>query len=150
MHELRVSRSADETRVIGQELAVGLRPGDVVLLSGDLGAGKTELTKGIAAGLGVAGLVQSPTFALVDEHPAPKLGLGVRLIHLDLHRLDPGELDGIGWDELMASEGDVVVVEWAERAAGRLPDRYLLVELTAAGADTREIRIGRSGETSGP
>ena len=141
-----MSRSADETRTIGEELAAGLRPGDVVLLSGDLGAGKTELTKGIAAGLGVAGLVQSPTFALVDEHPAPRLGATGRLIHLDLYRLDPGELDGIGWDELMASEGDVVVVEWAERAAGRLPDRYLLVELTVTGSDDREVRIGRLGE----
>ena len=139
----------EQTQAIGQELAVGLRGGDVVLLSGDLGAGKTELTKGIAAGLGVAGIVQSPTFALVDEHPAPALGPGGRLIHLDLYRLDTGELDGIGWDELMASEGDVVVVEWAERAAGRLPDRYLLVELTTTGADDREVRISRAGQ-SGP
>ena len=150
MSLIRVSTSTAETQAIGHELAAGLRGGDVVLLSGDLGTGKTELTKGIAAGLGVTSPVQSPTFALVDEHPAPALGPEGRLLHLDLYRLDPRELDGIGWDELMASEGNVVVVEWAERAAGRLPDRYLLVELTAAGADTREIRIGRSGETSGP
>jgi len=145
--EIRVSASAVETRAIGQELAVGLRGGDVVLLSGDLGAGKTELTKGIAAGLGVVDLVQSPTFALVDEHLAPALGPGGRLIHLDLYRLDPGELDGIGWDELMSSDDDVVVVEWAERAAGRLPDRYLLVELTVPGPDDREVRISRAGES---
>ena len=147
MSEIRVSASAVETRAIGQELAVGLRGGDVVLLSGDLGAGKTELTKGIAAGLGVVDLVQSPTFALVDEHLAPALGPGGRLIHLDLYRLDPGELDGIGWDELMSSDDDVVVVEWAERAAGRLPDRYLLVELTVPGPDDREVRISRAGES---
>ncbi len=146
MSRIKVSTSAMKTRAIGEELAAGLRPGDVVLLSGDLGAGKTELTKGIAAGLGVAGLVQSPTFALVDEHPAPALGPEGRLVHLDLYRLDPGELDGIGWDELMASEDDVVVVEWAERAAGRLPDRYLLVELTITGAESRKIRISRTGE----
>jgi len=135
-----------ETRAIGEELAAGLRGGDIVLLSGDLGAGKTELTKGIAAGLGVAGLVQSPTFALVDEHPAPRLGATGRLIHIDLYRLDPSELDGIGWDELLTSEDDVVVVEWAERAAGRLPDRYLLVELTVTGSDDREVQISRAGE----
>ena len=141
-----MSRSTDETRAIGKELAASLQGGDVVLLSGDLGAGKTELTKGIAVGLGVTGLVQSPTFALVDEHPAPAVGAGARLIHLDLYRLEPGELDGIGWEELMTSDDDVVVVEWAERAAGRLPDRYLLVELTTTGADEREIRISRAGE----
>ena len=139
------SASAGETRAIGEELATGLRAGDVVLLSGDLGTGKTELTKGIAAGLGVTDLVQSPTFALVDEHLAPALGSHGRLIHLDLYRLDPGELDGIGWDELIASDDDVVVVEWAERAAGRLPDRYLLVELIIAGEDARDIRIRKVG-----
>lgn len=147
---IRRSGSADETRAIGEELAAGLRGGDVVLLSGELGAGKTELTKGIAAGLGVADLVQSPTFALVDEHPAPALGPGGRLVHLDLYRLDPGDLDGIGWDELTASEDDVVVVEWAERAVGRLPDRYLLVELAITGVDSREVRISRSGGSSAP
>jgi len=119
-----------------------------VLLSGDLGAGKTELTKGIAAGLSVPDLVQSPTFALVDEHLAPALGPAGRLVHLDLYRLDPADLDGIGWDELIASGDDVVVVEWAERAMGRLPERYLLVELTVTGPDRREIRISRAGDSS--
>ncbi len=146
MSGIRHSASPEDTRAIGRELAAGLRGGDVVLLSGDLGAGKTELTKGIAAGLGVTDLVQSPTFALVDEHPAAALGPEARLIHLDLYRLEPAELDGIGWDDLMASDDDVVVVEWAERAAGRLPDRYLLVELTITGAESREIRISRTGE----
>ena len=125
------------------EIGGGLRGGDVVLLSGDLGAGKTEITKGIAVGLGVTDLVQSPTFALVDEHPAPILGPAGRLVHLDLYRLGADELDGIGWDDLIASEGDVVVVEWAERAAERLPDRYLLVELAVTGPDSREVRVCR-------
>ena len=141
MSETRTSGSAEETRGIGRVLGAELRAGDVVLLSGDLGAGKTELTKGIAEALGVADLVQSPTFTLVDEHAAPRLGPDARLIHLDLYRLDPRELDGIGWDDLSAPEGDVVVVEWAERAAGRLPGRYLLVELTITGAETREVRV---------
>lgn len=146
MSEIRLSASSEETRAIGRDLATDLRGGDIVLLSGDLGAGKTELTKGIAVGLGVTDLVQSPTFALVDEHPAPALGPAGRLVHLDLYRLDSSELDGIGWDDLMASDDNVVVVEWAERAAGRLPDRYLLVELSVAGPDSRDIRIARSAE----
>ena len=144
------SASAAETRAVGRTLAAGLMGGDVVLLSGDLGAGKTELTKGIAAGLCVPELIQSPTFALVDEHPAPALGPTARLIHVDLYRLDPEELDGIGWDDLVGSEGDVVVVEWPERAVGRLPDRYLLVELTATGPDGREIRVERVLGRIGP
>lgn len=146
MSEFRRSASDVETRAIGEELAAGLRGGDIVLLSGDLGAGKTELTKGIAVGLGVTDLVQSPTFALVDEHPAPALGPAGKLVHLDLYRLDSSELDGIGWDDLMASDDNVVVVEWAERAADRLPERYLLVELSVTGPDSRDIRIARSAE----
>lgn len=111
-----VSRSAEETRAVGRELARLLRPGDLVLLSGPLGAGKTELVRGIAGGLGAGeGDVASPTFALVHEYgpgSAPPL-----LVHADLYRLPAGALpaaaDDLGLEEARAS-GAVVVVEWPE------------------------------------
>jgi tRNA threonylcarbamoyladenosine biosynthesis protein TsaE len=145
MTGVHVSRSPEETRAIGRAIGEALEAGEVVLLHGDLGAGKTELTKGIAAGLGVPTTVQSPTFTLVMEHPAPRLGEGARLLHLDLYRLDAADLDEIGWDDLVASD-DVLVVEWPERARDRLPVTYLLVEIEHAGPDARTVRISRHPE----
>lgn len=124
------SRSAEETGLVGEILGGLLAPGDVVLLHGDLGAGKTTLTQGIARGLAVTDFVQSPTFTLVAEHEGRfSNGQAVRLYHLDLYRLTSvEELDDLGWDDLLSS-ADVVVVEWPERAAHHLPERFLLVRL---------------------
>src|SRR6188508_852380 len=89
--------TAEETRTIGTELSGRLRGGDVVLLRGDLGAGKTTMTQGIARGLGVEGAVQSPTFTLVAEYDAPHLGPDSQLIHIDLYRLEgAADLDSVG------------------------------------------------------
>ena len=108
--------SADETRRLGKELAARLRPDGIALLFGDLGSGKTVLTKGVAEGLGLdPSQVQSPTFTLIHEYDRGP----VRLVHVDLYRLAPEEVDAIGIDELLA-EGGVKVVEWADRL-GRLP-----------------------------
>jgi tRNA threonylcarbamoyladenosine biosynthesis protein TsaE len=105
------SRSAEETRRLGARLAERLRPDRALLLEGELGAGKTVLVQGLAAGLGVAPAeVQSPTFILWREH----LGSGARLLHLDLYRLAPGEAAALGMEELLAGPG-VKAVEWAER-----------------------------------
>lgn len=113
-----VISGAEAMRELGREIGGTLRAGDVVLLHGDLGAGKTTLTQGIAAGLGVDGLIQSPTFTLVTEHPATlATGEDVTLYHLDLYRLDdPEELGDIGWEEMIAPAHGVTVVEWPERA----------------------------------
>ena len=138
-----VTRSPHETVALGRQIGELIRDGDVVLLSGDLGAGKTELTKGIAAGLGAETVVQSPTFVIQLEHAATRLGEGVRLLHLDLYRLDETALEEIGWADLGSGERDVVVVEWPERAASQLPERYLLVEIEHSGPDARSIRITR-------
>jgi tRNA threonylcarbamoyladenosine biosynthesis protein TsaE len=139
----RLVRGAAAMRALGGEIAAGLRPGDVVLLHGDLGAGKTTLTQGIAAALGVAGVAHSPTFTLVTEHPATLAGgEAVTLYHLDLYRLDdPEELENVGWEELIAPAGGVTVVEWPERAGEWLPERYTLVSIAYVDADTREVAI---------
>jgi len=136
-----ITRSADETRALGAGLGRLLRPGDVVLLHGDLGSGKTTLTQGIAQGLGVADEVQSPTFTLVGEHSGETAnGAPLTLYHLDLYRLPgPEELESFGYDEYLAPRAGVTVIEWPERAAGWLPEAYLLVRLEHFGGDARRL-----------
>jgi len=135
------SRSADETTAIGAALAGWLRDGDVVLLHGDLGAGKTTLAKGIAAALGIDAVVSSPSFALVNEYDVPRGPRVSRLYHLDLYRLRGDELDSIGFADFAAPADGVTLVEWPERARDSLPDRYVLIELTAAGLDWRRLQL---------
>ena len=148
------THSADETRRLGVELAARLRPDGTALLFGDLGSGKTVLTQGIASGLGLdASLVQSPTFTLIHEYdrPAradegPVSGEGrvsderpARLVHVDLYRLEPEEVEAIGIEEFLAGDG-VKVVEWAER----LPWPTSAVEVRlrlGAGPEEREVEI---------
>ena len=137
------TRSPEESRSLGARLGALLRSGDVVLLNGDLGAGKTTLTQGIASGLGVQDYVQSPTFTIVQEHDG-RLGSGeqITLYHLDLYRLtDESDLESIGFDQYLEPMDGVSVIEWPERAAGWLPDRYVLVDLTIGGPDSRLLEI---------
>lgn len=140
-----VISGAEAMRELGREIGQTLVPGDVVLLHGDLGAGKTTLTQGIAAGLGVDGLIQSPTFTLVTEHPATlATGEDVTLYHLDLYRLDdPEELGDIGWEEMIAPARGVTVVEWPERAGDWLPERFTLVQIDYLSADERRVTVRR-------
>jgi tRNA threonylcarbamoyladenosine biosynthesis protein TsaE len=136
--------SPEETRVLGERLGRLLGAGDVVLLHGDLGAGKTTLTQGIARGLGWRDYVQSPTFTLVAEHRgALPDGTPVCLYHLDLYRLsgDEAELDSFGFDQYLGSTDGVTVIEWPERAGAWLPDAYLLVNLDLAGPSERRISV---------
>jgi len=136
-------RGEAEMRKLGTVIARQLEAGDIVLLHGDLGAGKTTLAQGIAAALGVEGAMQSPTFTVRAEYPARLAGGDdVTLHHLDLYRLaGPDELVDIGWDELLSSEDSVMVVEWPERAGDWLPDRYLLATISYAGPDARTVAI---------
>ncbi len=140
-----ISTSAEQTRAIGARMGRRLRPGDLVLLHGDLGAGKTTLAQGIARGLEVAEPVQSPTFTLVNEHEGRTPDeRPIRLYHLDLYRLagDDAELDSFGFDDYLAPPDGVALVEWPERAAARLPEIYLLVRLEAMGEGKRRLKIG--------
>lgn len=109
--------SVEETWAVARGFAKTLKPGDVVCLEGDLGAGKTTFTQGLAAALGVPGRVNSPTFCIVQEHRG-----AVLLVHMDLYRLH-GEDDviAIGWEDYLA-EGAILVVEWPERAGSLVPN----------------------------
>jgi tRNA threonylcarbamoyladenosine biosynthesis protein TsaE len=130
------SPSADRTRAIGRALGRAATPGSVLALVGELGAGKTQMAKGVAEGLGVTTVVNSPTFVLMNEH----LGR-LRLYHVDVYRLaDPEEAVAAGLlDD--REVGGVTVIEWADRLAGWLPpDRIdLRLEVDGADADLRRI-----------
>jgi len=130
-----VSRSEEETRALGRALAGELAPHGVLLLSGELGSGKTVLARGIGEGLGIdAREVQSPTFTLIREHA----GSGGRMVHVDLYRLDPEETGALGLEELLAGPG-VKVVEWAERLPFALPEARRLFLARLAEGEGREI-----------
>lgn len=137
----RFSTSSEaETRAIAADLARGLAAGAVLLLSGDLGAGKTAFVRGLAEGLGLdAGEVSSPTFTIVHEYRGGRLPL----VHVDLYRLEGAELDEIGLDPDLAESG-VVAVEWPERLAREVPGA-IRVTIVDAGGDRREITIATKG-----
>ncbi|WP_158881187.1 tRNA (adenosine(37)-N6)-threonylcarbamoyltransferase complex ATPase subunit type 1 TsaE [Amycolatopsis anabasis] len=136
-------RTEDDTVAFGRELGRSLRAGDLVLLAGPLGAGKTVLTRGIAAGLGVSGRVSSPTFVLARVHPAGERG--VPLVHVDAYRLggDLAQLDDLDLDTDL--EASAVVVEWGEGAAERLSADYLVVRLTRRDDDVRLVTLEPHG-----
>jgi tRNA threonylcarbamoyladenosine biosynthesis protein TsaE len=127
------TRSADETRTLGKMLGEGLTEGDIVALTGELGAGKTVFAKGIAEGLGVADEVVSPTFTLQRTYHGSRV-----LHHFDLYRIeDEEELAHIGFYDTLG-EG-VCVIEWAERAEDIPP--CICVKLSGTGSDVRLIEI---------
>lgn len=132
-----VTASEAETAAAGERLARHICAGDVILLYGDLGAGKTAFVRGLARGLGAsADDVTSPTFTLVQEYRG-----GVTLHHVDLYRLRPSEVADLGLDEL-AGGGDVVAIEWADRWHDA-PEESWHVRITDGGEDRRNIRIER-------
>jgi len=137
-----VTQSREQTWRIGQMLGSRLEPGDTVCLYGDLGAGKTSLSYGIAVGLEVKDqYITSPTFAFVNEYKGR-----IPFYHIDLYRLkDPEELDGIGFEEYIDSDG-ATVIEWAERAEDELPDDRLSVYLSYVNEHSREIGFLAEGE----
>jgi len=135
--------SADDTHAFGKRLGRLLRAGDLVVLTGGLGAGKTTLTQGIGAGLGVRGPVTSPTFVIARVHPST-VG-GPALVHVDAYRLGGAlELDDLDLDADVADS--VTVVEWGHGVAERLADAYLEVVLTAGADETRTLSLTGFGD----
>lgn len=130
--------SVEETWALAREVAAKLRPGMVVALQGDLGAGKTTFMQGIGGALGVSRPVTSPTFTLSVEYPTPRF----KLVHMDLYRLSgPDDLLTIGYPEYLEN-GAVVAVEWPERAGDLIPaDAVRLTFSLTPEAETRQITI---------
>jgi tRNA threonylcarbamoyladenosine biosynthesis protein TsaE len=131
----RISRSPDETRRLGAELARTAEPGLVVGLIGDLGAGKTQFVKGFAEGLGSNDRVHSPTFTLLNEYGGGRLPL----YHLDLYRLEsPNQLHSAGLDDYLPPREGVALIEWFDRCPIRLP-KLAVVTIRQTGENEREI-----------
>ena len=134
------THSGEETTQLGRRLAKNLRAPELVLLTGDLGAGKTTLAKGLISGLGAGDEeeVLSPTFSLIHEYPGPP-----KVYHIDLYRLDRvPELDTLGLDDLW--DGDaVVVIEWGEKFAEQLPARRTEIHFEYLADDRRRIEVRR-------
>jgi tRNA threonylcarbamoyladenosine biosynthesis protein TsaE len=136
-----VTHSAQETGELGEALGALALPGDLLLLSGELGAGKTCLVQGIARGLGVQTIVRSPTFVFATEHMGR-----LPLYHVDLYRVDdPREADGLGLDDYIEGDG-VCAVEWAERAIDLFPADHILIEMAHVDTDDRSLHLIPSGQ----
>jgi tRNA threonylcarbamoyladenosine biosynthesis protein TsaE len=132
----QVLPTVDDTRAFGLALAALLRPGDLVVLAGPLGAGKTALTQGIGAGLGVPGAVTSPTFVLARVHRGGR----VPLVHVDAYRLGSmADVDDLDLDA--TAEEAVTVVEWGHGLVEQLADEHLVVELDRRDDDVRTARL---------
>ena len=136
------THSADETQALGQKLASRLAPGDVIAYFGDLGAGTTAFTRGLAQGLGITDPVTSPTYTIVNEYLSGR----IPLFHFDMYRLSSSdELFDIGWEDYL-SRGGVCAVEWSENVEDALQDAIrVTIEKDADEPDTRHITI-----TGGP
>ena len=136
------SGSVEDTWAAARQFAEILQPGDIVCLEGDLGAGKTTFTQGLAAHLGATRAVTSPTFCLVVEHPTNRF----LLVHMDLYRLhDADDVLTIGWEDYL-SRGAVLFVEWPDRAGDLIPAQaWHVVFALGAGEDDRTITFRRGG-----
>ena len=132
---IRAIDSLNEMDAFGREFAESLRPGDVVGLIGDLGAGKTHLSKAIVAGLGARETVTSPTFTLIHEYLSGRLPV----YHFDFYRAeDPGEIVAIGWDDYLDRDG-VILVEWADKFPALLPSGARWLQLSVTGPERRTV-----------
>lgn len=131
--------TVEQTCALGKQLGECLQGGDVVALIGDLGAGKTAFAQGVGEALNVTGPMTSPTFTIMHEYNGQLHGVEVRLIHMDLYRLQrPEEAEVIGVEDAFVEDA-VCLIEWPEIADDYLPEDHLTVEITGSGEQPREI-----------
>lgn len=140
MAEAIETNSPQQTEAWAKRLATTLKGGDILALEGDLGAGKTTLVRGLAAGLGIdPAKVSSPTFALMNEYD----GDGLTLVHIDAYRMNsPEELAGLGWDRLIEDDTIIIAIEWPSKVEGSLPpERTTTITLEHIGESLRAITL---------
>lgn len=138
-----ITNNADETIALGKQLGNLVEPGMVILLDGDLGAGKTTFTKGIAQALGIKRYVKSPTFTLIREYPEGR----IPLYHMDVYRLEEGGADDLGLEEYFDGNG-VSIVEWSQFVEHLLPEDYLTIHFIKDenNDEQRQLRFEAQGE----
>ena len=137
--------SPEQTRELGRRIGERCGGGELIALIGELGSGKTQLAKGLAAGLGVdrPDQLTSPTFVIVNEYPGR-----LTLYHIDAYRLNgPGELEALGADDLLAA-GSVVAIEWADRVESWLPPEALIIRLEITGTQQRRLTMAWADEAA--
>ena len=135
-----ISNSAEETEKLGRTIGHIAKEGDVLLLNGPLGAGKTCLTQGIAHGLGIDAVTQSPTFTLIREYQGR-----LPLYHMDLYRLNFNEISDLGIEEYLYGYG-LCVIEWAERGDAMMPEEAILFDIAYLDENKRRIVISGDSE----
>lgn len=139
---MTTTTTPEQTSAIGASIANRLQPGDVVLLIGDLGAGKTTLVQGIGRALGITVPLQSPTFTILAEYQAVLGSDPITLAHLDLYRLEPGaDLFSWGVTEVIDREDGVALIEWPDRLSGDLDAPTWTVTIEHLGGDSRQITV---------
>ena len=137
----KITGSTEETLELARKLGENARPGDVFALYGDLGSGKTVMAKGIASGLGITTDITSPTFTLMEVYRGRYM-----LYHFDLYRIESSdEFENLFFEEYWEG-GGVSVIEWAERAEDRLPDKIIRIHMTAIDENSRSITIEYPGD----
>ncbi|WP_368645228.1 tRNA (adenosine(37)-N6)-threonylcarbamoyltransferase complex ATPase subunit type 1 TsaE [Alkalibacterium putridalgicola] len=137
-----ITENEQETKNIAEKIAGQLEPGMTILLEGQLGAGKTTFTKGIAEGLGIERIIKSPTYTLIKEYMDGRLPL----YHMDLYRLEDAEDEDLGLEEYFYGDG-VTIVEWGSYMQDELPDKYLMIQISVLpGSDKRELIVTAQGE----
>ena len=136
-----ISHNPEQTQKIGFAIGESAQAGDLVLLVGDLGAGKTCLTQGIARGLGLTDHTSSPSFVLVKEYPGR-----LYLYHIDLYRLDNiAEIEELGLDEYLYGNG-ICVIEWADKALNSLPEEHVLIRIEHMAENERQFLFEAKGQ----
>lgn len=142
-----ISHSPEQTRRVGWRLGQHARAGDLFLLAGTFGAGKTSLTQGLAAGLGVVERVTSPSFTLVNEHDGRTTdGARVRLYHIDLYRLETeAAVDSLGLEDILDDPDGICAIEWPDRLGDLLPREHLLILLEPVSETKRRLVLTPTG-----
>lgn len=148
MEDYCITNSFEETQAFGSKFITKLEPGDVVCLYGNLGAGKTTFTQGMAKGLGITKRIISPTFIIVRSYEISNIKFQISnfkwLYHVDLYRLnDENSVEGTGLLEILEKKDSLVIIEWPEKMGSLLPKKRWDVHLENVGGDTRKITINK-------
>jgi len=133
------TQSAEETKLLAQDLAKDFLNGGIIALSGDLGAGKTTFAQGFALGLGIEDRIVSPTFLIIRQYPIPKQKNF--FYHIDLYRLESIDLKNSGLEEILTEPSNVVLIEWADKISDHLKESVTRLNIESPSEDTRVISV---------